>query len=213
MAPDNHRAPSRMAPPRPELGYLKEMPQQDHSVAGTRPSPSRGREHAEIIDSAFYEEIRAVRATPDQAEVEEATYERANGNGTSRVPATTRDRSTPTVPEPDMSGRTPVLSHDALDWPPQQQVAVELSKKERYQLLMHTVQLHEDDWKLASIRALPGNRMAAYLTPRNRHLDLRTAFNRQQILVITLDQLGNTDIKEPPPRNWLQRFLDWLRGG
>jgi len=183
-------------------------------VAGTRPSPSRGHEHAEIIDSAFYEEVRADRAAPDPA-VEEATYERANGNGASHLPAATpaHDRSTPTVPEPDVYGRAPVLSHEALDWPPQQQVAGELSKKERYQLLMHTIQLYEDNWKLASIRALPGSRMAAYLTPRNRHLDLRTAFNRQQILVITLDQQGNTDIKEPPPRNWLQRFLDWLRGG
>ena len=45
-----------------------------------------------------------------------------------------------------------------------------MSKKERYQLLMHTIQLYEDNWKLASIRALP-SRMAAYLTPRNRHLD------------------------------------------
>jgi hypothetical protein len=89
----------------------------------------------------------------------------------------------------------------------------QLTKKERHQLLMHTVQLYDDVWKLAGIRAnQQANILVAYLTPRNKRLDLKTAISRHQVLLITIDDRGNTDVKEPKKRGPWRRLVAWLYG-
>jgi len=85
--------------------------------------------------------------------------------------------------------------------------------QERQLLLMHTIQLYDDKWKLAGIRANQRkNWLQAYLTPRNKRLELKEAISRNQVLIITVDSRGNTEVKEPPkPRFW-RRLVNWLFG-
>jgi hypothetical protein len=89
----------------------------------------------------------------------------------------------------------------------------ELSTKERHQLLMHTIQLYDDRWKLAGVRANERkNRLEAYLVPRNKQVELKEAMSRNQALIIYIDSRGNTDVREPKKRSLLHRFLTWLFG-
>lgn len=85
--------------------------------------------------------------------------------------------------------------------------------QERQLLLMHTIQLYDDKWKLAGIRANQRkNWLQAYLTPRNKRVELKEAISRNQVLIITVDSHGNTEVKEPPkPRFW-RRLINWLFG-
>lgn len=180
------------------------------TTTGTRPSPSREYEPEpnEIVESVIEDEPQVSGG----AAYETAAYGHTNG---SRTPQSAfNPQPTALQPEADAYARA-VLPNDSLEWqtPNLPGNPNELSKKERYQLLIQTVNYYEDRWNLASIRMLRGDRMAAFLTPRKRRLDLKTAINRQQVMVISLDKHGNTDIKEPPRRNWWQRFIDWLRGG
>jgi len=89
----------------------------------------------------------------------------------------------------------------------------ELSTKERHQLLMHTIQLYDDRWKLAGVRANERkNRLEAYLVPRNKPAELKEAMSRNQALIIYIDSRGNTDVREPKKRSLLRRFATWLFG-
>jgi hypothetical protein len=89
----------------------------------------------------------------------------------------------------------------------------ELSTKERHQLLMHTIQLYDDRWKLAGVRANERkNRLEAYLVPRNKQVELKEAMSRNQALIIYIDSRGNTDVREPKKRSLLHRFFTWLFG-
>lgn len=210
MTPDNHRAPSRLAPIRPGSGYPKPSPL-DSTTTGTRPSPSSeyDLDSYEIVESMIEDE----QPSPSEVIYETQPRTRSNGNHATQPASETRPT---TYPEEEVTPRGAVLPSDALEMQPQSAPILPpgfLSKKERYQMLMQTVQYYEGQWKLASIRMLRGDRMAAYLTPRKRRLDLKTAINRQQVMVISLDQNGNADIKEPPRRSVIQRFIDWLRGG
>lgn len=94
--------------------------------------------------------------------------------------------------------------------PSRRAVANELSSQERYQLLMHAIQLY-DEWKLATIRS-QGKRLVAYLVPRYMHLDLQTAIDKRQVLMITIDSHGNTDIREPKKRGVFRSLAAWLQG-
>jgi hypothetical protein len=90
---------------------------------------------------------------------------------------------------------------------------IRLSIKERHQLLIHTISLYEDEWKLAGIRANPKNdHVQAFLIPRNRKYNLKEAISRNQALVITIDPRGNTEVKEPKKKGLLRRFISWLWG-
>lgn len=88
-----------------------------------------------------------------------------------------------------------------------------LSVQERHQLLMRTIELYDDVWKLAGVRANPQrNRLEAYLVPRSKHMELKEASSRGQVLVITIDSRGNTDIREPRRRRWTERIMGWFFG-
>jgi hypothetical protein len=89
----------------------------------------------------------------------------------------------------------------------------ELSTQERHQLLMHTIQLYDDRWKLAGVRANERrNRLEAYLVLRNKHVELKEAMSRNEALIIFIDSRGNTDVREPKKRGLLRRFFTWLFG-
>ncbi|GAB4420829.1 MAG: hypothetical protein Kow00106_17520 [Anaerolineae bacterium] len=89
-----------------------------------------------------------------------------------------------------------------------------LSMQDRYILLMRTIELHDDAWRLASIRANEEkDRLEAYLIPRNKRLELKQAIHRNQFMVITIDRLGNTTIKQPRREGLLRRIWRWLFGG
>jgi hypothetical protein len=89
-----------------------------------------------------------------------------------------------------------------------------LSAQERHELLMHTIALYDDEWKLAGIRAKEeANRLTAYLTPRTKKWDLKTAMAKKQVLVIKIDNQGNTDIVEPQQAGLWGRLTAWLFGG
>lgn len=87
----------------------------------------------------------------------------------------------------------------------------ELTMQQRYENLMHTIKLY-DEWKLGGIRA-HHNRLQAYLTPYGKKLELKEAIAKNQVLIISIDHRGNTDVKEPKcPGPW-QRLTAWLFGG
>lgn len=89
-----------------------------------------------------------------------------------------------------------------------------LTMQERYILLMRTIELHNDDWRPASIRSNEAKeRLEAYLIPRNKRMELKEAIHRNRFMVITIDRLGNTTIKEPKREGPLRRLLRWLFGG
>jgi hypothetical protein len=89
-----------------------------------------------------------------------------------------------------------------------------LTMQERYILLMRAIELHDDVWRLASIRANEEkDRLEAYLIPRNKRLELKQAIHRNQFMVITIDRLGNTTIKQPRREGLLRRIWRWLFGG
>lgn len=91
--------------------------------------------------------------------------------------------------------------------------AGELSRQDQYLLLMHTIQLYDDDWRLANIRtSSKKNWLVAFLIPRNKAIDLQQALKKQIVLRITVDSRGNTDVAMPKRRGLLGRLLNWLRG-
>ncbi|NDJ78418.1 MAG: hypothetical protein GYB65_19385 [Chloroflexi bacterium] len=89
----------------------------------------------------------------------------------------------------------------------------ELSKKERHQLLMHTIQLYDDEWKLAGIRAdEEHNWLIALLVPRGKRIDLRSAISKREVLKIIIDSRGNTNIQEPRKRGPFRKLTSWFTG-
>jgi hypothetical protein len=89
-----------------------------------------------------------------------------------------------------------------------------LTMQERYVVLMRAIELHDDAWRLASIRSNEAKeRLEAYLIPRNKRMELKEAIHRNQFMVITIDRLGNTTIKEPKRAGPMRRLLRWLFGG
>ncbi len=81
------------------------------------------------------------------------------------------------------------------------------------QLLIDVIRLHQGEWKLASIRANEEkDRLEAFLIPQNKRLELKEAIHRNQYMVITVDRLGNTKIREPKKHGPLRRFTRWLFG-
>jgi len=88
-----------------------------------------------------------------------------------------------------------------------------LSIQERHQLLMRTVELYDDEWKLAGIRANEKkSRLEAYLTPRSKRIELREAISKNQVLIIMIDCQGNTDVREPKRQGPWRRLTTWLFG-
>lgn len=197
MTRDAHRAPSRLSPQRQVNGRGAPVPPRSHrphhpSAPGDPPAGYPGQEWTSSTHGT--------------------------GSGTHRF-------DDPPDTGPDEDFRQPAQARDSYavedpGEPPIDSVAElrartsELSKQERTQLLIDTIQLFDDVWKLASIRSNERNNwMIAYLVPRNKkHLDLRTAISKRQVMIITIDEMGNTDIREPQKRGLWQRLTAWLVG-
>lgn len=202
MTRDAHRAPSRLSPPRQVNGRGAPVPPRSH-----RPHhlPEPGYASPNSGQPASY---------PGQGWT---STTHGNGSGTHRFEDPPDTRSADDV-QPTEYAHITSATEDSGE--PIDRVADlrerngGLSKQERTQLLIETIQLFDDVWKLASIRSNERNNwMIAYLVPRaKKNLDLRTAISRRQVLVITIDEMGNTDIREPQKRGLFRRLTAWLIG-
>lgn len=239
MAPrDDHRATSgRLAPPRPDFGWgTPSTAHRLHSYPDQH--DTRHENHAEseywAPDRAVvYDEVTYLEdsTSPDRRrgtgtfEIDHDEYEQPAGvveHDMSYADAYGDESSHPAPVETEpVSAREPVrrqqteyVAQYAVQYPPADAGPGMLSMQERQQLLMHTIQLYDDEWKLAGIRANQRkNWLQGYLTPRNKHLDLKDAISRNQVLIITIDSRGNTDINEPKKPGPWRRLTWWIFGG
>jgi hypothetical protein len=202
MGRDPHRAPGRLAPLRPD--YERGTPRQP---THTLPQPERS------------VPIRSAPEPPDVIEEEVVDYEPP-------PPAMSRERREVPPRAADCAEEEPTWSAD--DTQPKMRVFApsgprpepepepepdNLSIQERHQLLIHTIQLYEEEWKLAGIRANPkNNRLQAFLIPRNKKFDLKEAISKNQALIITIDPRGNTEVREPKKFGLLKKIVNWLIG-
>lgn len=231
MTRDDHRSPGRLAPPRPDhrWGLGASAVPNRRQVPDRRAGPS-----TEYWESPSQEEPYAA---PDAHE----SYPFAGDEGCSprvtaplypderraaaRVyPASEQVADDPRIGDYGYAAASPVPAsvgyydqpivsprHAVYDPEPEADM---LTMQERYILLMRTIELHDDVWRLASIRSNEAKeRLEAYLIPRNKRLELKEAIHRNQFMVITIDRLGNTSIKEPKREGPLRRLLRWLFGG
>lgn len=89
-----------------------------------------------------------------------------------------------------------------------------LSVQEQYDILLHTIALYKTDWKLSCVRAHEeSGRLKAFLISRHHPMSIREAHERDQLLIITVDTEGNTEIREPAGRNPKSGRWRWLWGG
>lgn len=217
MTRDEHRAPGRLVPLRPGHGRGNAVP----GPGQRRPDPFPRSPGYPPPDDAPEEESRLpFPERPGQGwppAGRESDWEPERGPyddlGVRQPIAPDRGDGRPASPppEPEVAARSePLRWRDPVDAAYETQ---ELSTQERHQLLMHTIQLYDDRWKLAGVRANERrNRLEAYLVPRNKQVELKEAMSRNQALVIFIDSRGNTDIREPKKRGLLRRFFTWLFG-
>lgn len=200
MPLDDHRAPNRLATQYPRGR------QRTHQSSNVSPPSHRVSDHPD-------------QAVPDYEVIEEQYWEPPLSPGDSGTivvdnpePAPVHDARTDydrgSIVE---AGETAaVVPHES---PGDMPDSMELTKQELHQLLMHTVQLYGDVWKLSGVRADPDRRMlVAYLTPRQKQMELKEAIRRHQALIITIDRHGNTNIREPHRRGLLRWLTAWLTG-
>jgi hypothetical protein len=217
MTRDEHRAPGRLVPLRPGHGRGNAVPgppQRRPDPFPQRPAYPPSDDNVEE-DSGFAFPDRPGQGWPSTGRESDWETERGpfDGSGERQTIAPDRDNGRPTSlpPEPEVSTRPePLRWRDPMDAAYETQ---ELSTQERHQLLMHTIQLYDDRWKLAGVRANERrNRLEAYLVLRNKHVELKEAMSRNEALIIFIDSRGNTDVREPKKRGLLRRFFTWLFG-
>ena len=77
-------------------------------------------------------------------------------------------------------------------------------------LLMRTIELATTcgGWP-ASVPTRPKSAWKPTLSRANKRLELKENTFRNQFMVITIDRLGNTSIKEPKREGPLRRLLRW----
>jgi len=183
MSQEEHRAPARLAPVRP--GWTAAP------VANPRRMPQPPIE-ADIID---VEELAGRSSVPEPEPPRRSNI----------TPPVQREREVP--PPPPIEPESVVNERQGAE------SDSEMTTQEQYELLLHNIQLYDDMWKLAGIRANEKNNwLTAYLIPRNKQMDLKTAISKNLVLIITIDNRGNTDIKEPRKRGFIRHLTGWLYG-
>lgn len=225
MTRDDHRSPGRLAPPRPDHCW---GPGASVTHARRHPTETRARPGADRWETTPGTESYRTEDSYDASESRDREEGYASApvldsgfrSGAQPYPARERPPSHPreldyaaeAAPtsaayyEPPSRARHPVYEPE-----PEPET---LSMQERYILLMRAIELHDDVWRLASIRANEEkDRLEAYLIPRNKRIELKQAIHRNQFMVITIDRLGNTTIKQPRREGWLRRLWHWLFGG
>jgi hypothetical protein len=198
MTQDEHRAPGRLAPSRSDPRCKPKPPSHERRV------PSRD---YEIIDQPF---VEGRYSPPAQVTYEPPSY-RSNGTDMpfERAPAEAGH-----APLPAYEAYPQYESAPASSTPTPAMSTGEMSRQEQYQLLIHNIQLRDDEWKLLNIRANSSkNWLVAYLVPRNKQIDLKKAISTQQVLTITIDARGNTEVREPQRRSLPRRLFAWVFGG
>jgi len=218
MSRDDQRPSSRLSPPRPDYEWGAE----------TRSAPPRGRpasryseweDEADLAEqaNARYEEevVDGDFSFSDEQDQHPVFKSRRAG---ARQHAGSHDSS---YEEPPIrESRAEVAPRPAAPLPfrgaapgelPEE--AQELSVQERHQLLIHMIELYDDLWKLAGIRANEKkDRLEAYLIPRTQRVELKEAISKNLALIITIDSRGNTDIREPKSKSAWRKFTTWLFG-
>lgn len=225
MTRDDHRSPGRLAPPRPDhrWGPGASAAPPRHRLANTRAEPRADRwevvpdddpysvpepyEPHSIYDSEeTYAPAPVLEGTPRAGARTYPPRERPYAESRPQEYAPEAAPATTAYYEPPSRARHPAYEPD-----PEPET---LSMQERYILLMRAIELHDDVWRLASIRANEEkDRLEAYLIPRNKRIELKQAIHRNQFMVITIDRLGNTTIKQPRREGLLRRLWHWLFGG
>lgn len=230
--PHDDQRPNRLAPPRPDYEWGTESrssPQQRPRAPARRPNwdeewdmPGQTDEKLEgdVLENDF-----SFSGEPGEMPVFKKKPEGQGSRGRRDAAYEgqfTREERT------DLGTRPPVpasaFSAESTSPPPREPAArpeqpetkggpQELSVQERHQLLIRTIELYDDVWKLAGIRANEKrNRVEAYLIPRDRRIDLKEAISKNLALIITVDTRGNTDIHEPKSKGPLRKFTTWLFG-
>ncbi len=241
MAPRNdHRASGRLAPPRPDFAWGTPSTSQAQTQARSQvrsPAP-RYNYQEQQLESGFrpYEEgdpydepIYLDAPSQDDRRRSTGTFEVDYDDTDAPVEheVTYADSYDEEPSHPDPIDAEPVSPREPVHQQPESYAATypiqyaaqnpapgALSMQERQQLLMHTIQLYDDKWKLAGIRANQRkNWLQGYLTPRNKHIDLKEAISKNRVLIITIDSRGNTDINEPKKPGPWRRLTWWIFGG
>ncbi len=203
MGRDPHRAPGRLAPLRPdyERGTSAQPPPERPPARPPGRPPDHGAPAAKAPEPPDYDD-RPTYADDDYPPEEPAyrppTIDRGSNGDTPWTNDDTQPRLRVPLPKP---APLPMSDPDVL------------SIQERHELLIHTISLYEDRWRLAGIQANPKtNRLQAYLLPRNRQIDLKEAISKDLALSITVDPRGSTIVKEPKSHGLFARIKRWLWG-
>lgn len=192
MSLDEHRAPNRLASISPSRTVPSHKPTPITAARPVSRTNRRPERHVEIVDM----DERPWNDEPEEAQTSSSPH----GSGVQHID------KTPIVPS-----ASEVEFSEELMPPEPRAISSALLKQEQYQMLMQTIQLYCDEWKLATIRSdSKTNRLVAYLVPRNKRIDLKTAMSKQQVLRILIDNKGNIDIQEPPARRGGP--FGWFRG-
>ncbi len=223
MPREDPRPSSRLSPPRADYEWGAE----------SRTASPRGRplshypeweddaDHAEQSNARYEEEVVegdfSFSDEPDLPSVFKSrragTRQHAGSHDSSYEEPPARE------PRPDITSRSSVVSGPSLAFKGSTLAAMpeepqELSVQERHQLLIHMIELYDDLWKLAGIRANEKkDRLEAYLVPRTQRVELKEAISKNLALIITIDCRGNTDIREPKSKSAWRKFTTWLFGG
>ncbi|MBN1203166.1 MAG: hypothetical protein JXJ20_15050 [Anaerolineae bacterium] len=209
---DQHRAPVRLAGGTRQSEPTRTRPQRVLPDAPNTPMPRLVRDYDEVESSPgsgrhtqtpFYREP-APRGPDGEPVRQTGAYEIAKA-----------DPIQPAEEEPVLPPPQPVSAEMAGAYAVQGAPS-KLRPTERFQMfqmLMHAVELHDDEWRLAGIHADERKRaLIAYLVPRNTRMDLKTAYSRRQVKRIMIDSRGNTAIQDPPRRGFFGLFRSWLFG-
>lgn len=206
MTQDDHRAPPRLSS------------QRRRPVANYRP-PARSRPATTSHDD-WDDPVRA-SGEHELAREEDAYYQRQPEshepprNGHHHYQATTyeedyAEEDNTAEPEEDVRyvRRRPLLpSEDLAVYEP----AGVMSIKERHQLLTRTIALYDKKWQLAGIKADERrNLLIAYLVPSSRPMDINTAYAKNRLLIVAIDDRGNTHITPPRKASLWRRLAAWI---
>lgn len=223
MSRDDQRPSSRLSPPRPDYEWGAESrstpsqrgrPQSHHlewEDDADQAEPSSTRYEEEVVEGDF-----SFADEPDLPPVFKSRRAGARQNAGSHDSTyedpPVREARTEVASRPAAVAGTPLVFKGAVlgDMPEGTQ---ELSVQERHQLLIHMIELYDDLWKLAGIRANEKkDRLEAYLIPRTQRVELKEAISKNLALIITIDSRGNTDIREPKSKSAWRKFTTWLFG-
>jgi hypothetical protein len=208
----DHRAPSRLAQPRLKTGHTLPSDSARRQTAPQWQTALPEESYESEYDDSFEEQPQESTYTPPPLEEIRTNRGPAPKQTTSVLPPASILAPEPepepepvqTYPEPAIYREPAYSSEPRVD---RSAAPGELPKQVLHQMLFETIRLYNEEWQLARIVASAERKwLVAYLTPRNKRIDLKTALNKQKAMKITIDSKGNTAIEEPKRRKFLGLF-------